>query len=328
MLSHSTDGVSEMACTAVVVHYGDVRPTLVQVEAVRSWADAVIVVANDGTLDDWFGQDPAVNWLTPDGNLGYGGAANYAAMFSESRVLALLNTDVSLPSGTARRAVQFLRADGSRGIVAPRLQRDGGLLLSGAGQVSPVVRRCRTREVRAESERCDWVSGAVMFITRECLRAIRFDERYFLGMEDVDFCFRAKAAGWSTHVLDDHETVHRGGEVIGPARWYYYAFRNPLWFAKVYTPPLSRTLLFGTSALLVARVAIADIIKRRGLARTSFAFRGLLDGLSLSPEPGTGPYQWEPVSADRMPWRARSYRLRSSEESRLTSTPHCLEAES
>jgi len=43
----------------------------------------------------------------------------------------------------------------------------------------------------------DWLLGAFLLIRRKTLEDIgSFDERFFLYFEDVDFCYRAKQAGW------------------------------------------------------------------------------------------------------------------------------------
>ena len=43
----------------------------------------------------------------------------------------------------------------------------------------------------------DWVSGTCLLVRRECLDDIRgFDTTFFAYSEDVDFCLRAKDAGW------------------------------------------------------------------------------------------------------------------------------------
>jgi N-acetylglucosaminyl-diphospho-decaprenol L-rhamnosyltransferase len=49
-----------------------------------------------------------------------------------------------------------------------------------------------------ESRPVPWVTGCCMLIRKECLDQLAgFDDEFFLYYEDVDFCRRAWAAGWS-----------------------------------------------------------------------------------------------------------------------------------
>ena len=48
----------------------------------------------------------------------------------------------------------------------------------------------------------EWVSGQCMLVRRECLVSVGlFDEQFGSYVEDVDLCYRARAAGWVVAVL-------------------------------------------------------------------------------------------------------------------------------
>jgi GT2 family glycosyltransferase len=77
----------------------------------------------------------------------------------------------------------------------------------------------------------DAVSGCVMLIRREVFDcAIDFDADYFFSFEDIDFCLRAKAAGFRSACVQEAFAYHEGGRSIGrrSARRVYYATRNHL----------------------------------------------------------------------------------------------------
>jgi GT2 family glycosyltransferase len=80
----------------------------------------------------------------------------------------------------------------------------------------------------------DAVSGCAMLVKREVIDAIGLlDEEYFFSFEDLDWCFRAREAGFKT-VLAAHATAyHEGGRSMGPRspQRLYYAARNHLRFA-------------------------------------------------------------------------------------------------
>ena len=68
-------------------------------------------------------------------------------------------------------------------------------------------------------------------IRAEVLRkAGLLDERFFFYFEDVEFCFRARAAGFACLCLPEAVAYHEGGVSIGrrSPRRVYFATRNHL----------------------------------------------------------------------------------------------------
>ena len=67
--------------------------------------------------------------------------------------------------------------------------------------------------------RCDWVSGACMMVRREVFERIGLiDEGFFLYYEEVDFCQRARQAGWEVWCVPDARVVHIEGAATGIRR--------------------------------------------------------------------------------------------------------------
>lgn len=82
--------------------------------------------------------------------------------------------------------------------------------------------------------RCDWVSGASMFVRREAFEQIGgFDEGFFLYFEEVDLCRRAREAGWEVWHMPSVRVVHLEGATTGinaprrrrPGYWFDSRFR-------------------------------------------------------------------------------------------------------
>jgi GT2 family glycosyltransferase len=70
--------------------------------------------------------------------------------------------------------------------------------------------------VRDETFETDWVAGASMIIRREVFRDIGLlDEGYYTYFDDIDFCFNAHRAGWSTWYVPASRVVHLVGQATG-----------------------------------------------------------------------------------------------------------------
>ena len=236
------------------------------------------------------------NWLRPARNLGYGAGLDFAIENSPARDLYLLtNNDVEFTESHIRDLLEAVELAPDIAVVAPLLMTPSGAIQHGPGRLSRWLRRpINTREASHSFVECDWVSGAVMLIRREAVHAIPFDGSFFLGWEDADWCTRVREAGWRCVLVGEVEVVHEGGTVIG-AWWYYYASRNATWYARRHTP-LRSPLVWLRAAALVPRVFAADVLKRRGYARSVWMLRGLRDAWRLGPELGAGPHEGEPFS--------------------------------
>jgi len=76
----------------------------------------------------------------------------------------------------------------------------------------------------------DFVSGSLMFIKKEVINKIGFfDESYFMYYEEVDFCFRAKRAGFRVGVDTQYQYQHFETSKENPKK-NQYLFLNHLKF--------------------------------------------------------------------------------------------------
>src|SRR5262249_25421828 len=175
---------------------------------------AIRRVIDGARWGDW------VEVLPLERNLGFAGGNNAALRDAMSPpgatdYILLLNPDTVARPGALRALVDFMERHPEVGIAGSRLEDpdgtpqrsafrfpswaselEGGLRL---GLVSRLLhRRVVAPPVRGEAHPCDWVAGASMMIRRAVFRDIGLlDDGYFLYFEEVDFCLRARRAGWS-----------------------------------------------------------------------------------------------------------------------------------
>jgi len=163
-------------------------------------------------------------------NVGFGRANNQALSLITGRYVLLLNTDAFVAPDTLRRSVAYMDANPTCGILGTRLiGRDGELQpgcrhfpnpwnvflhRAGVARFFPKVRMVDEPIGDISTPReCDWVPGCYMLIRKEVIdRCGLFDPRYFLYVEEVDFCRRAKSAGWKVVYFPETSVVHVGGE--------------------------------------------------------------------------------------------------------------------
>ncbi|ABW11569.1 putative glycosyltransferase [Parafrankia sp. EAN1pec] len=277
-----------MKTVAVIIHWGPPDPTIELATRLDGSVriDQVTVVANDRSERPG-GLAPGVSWLVPSRDLGFGGGFRHAAeAFPSASAYLLVDNDVWIDD-TAIAACLDLLAGTNIGVVAPTLVGDTGVRSAAARRtrflVAPKVLGHAPVDRPSEAR---WVAGAAMFIKAACHRRVPMDGRYFLGFEDVDFCHRARNAGWSV-VISPALAWHGGRDTVPPARYGYYEIRNRLWFTRVRHWPV-RTILVAlwTAVITLPRTVVLDLFRRRGTAVSALVLHGLVDGLGSLPPSG------------------------------------------
>ncbi len=141
-------------------------------------------------------------------NRGFAAGANLGikkALATGAEAVLLLNPDVKISS---HQISALAKAPGD--IVSPVLtfSRHGQKIFDYGGKVNPLTGR--TTHWENSQGRVDYVSGACMLVHRQVFAKIGFfDERFFLYLEDADFCLRAKTAGFKIAVAKDIVINHQ-----------------------------------------------------------------------------------------------------------------------
>jgi len=115
------------------------------------------------------------------------------------------------------------------------------------------------------------------------------DERFFFFVEETDFCFQARRAGWSTIHLPQVLVTHGGGQsakqVLPAARVEYWRSRYA-YFAKNHGLMTRLVLRFGLGVRLLvdwiaALLAVVFTLGRNGRWRNRFEVCSVLLGWHL-----------------------------------------------
>jgi N-acetylglucosaminyl-diphospho-decaprenol L-rhamnosyltransferase len=196
----------------------------------------VVVVDNasgDGSAAHLAQHHPGVKLVAHDRNAGFAGGNNLAARHARGRYLLLLNTDTVVqnsidPLVTLLEREPALGALGCRLVYADGRQQESighepgplrlalswlplGPLLPGW----PLMRRtvpATSPRYRAEAHGVDWISGAFLLTPRALWERMGgLDERYFMYLEDTDYCRRVRDAGHRIGYSPACTTVHLEG---------------------------------------------------------------------------------------------------------------------
>ena len=277
--------------TVVVVTYNSEPVIASCLDSCREYS--VILIDNasaDGTL--WVAQGyPNVRITANECNRGFAAAVNQGIAQSETDYILVLNPDVTLRDrveplaeacgreGAAAAAGQLIDEEGrpQRGFGIRRFPRPITLVFEvlGINRVFPwnSVNR-RYRELRRnlnEGEEVDQPAGAFLMLSRKAWESLNgFDETFYpVWFEDVDFCRRARDAGYKLIYDPAVKARHRGGQSVhtlpGECRELYW-YVSLLRYAVKHFRPLAFRAVSAAVALGAALRAIISLFAGRGAA--------------------------------------------------------------
>lgn len=265
--------------------------------------ERVVVVDNASTDGSASGLEmPGVplHVLRNEQNLGFAAGCNQGARGSRADYLLFLNPDTELHDGSLSIPVRYLDdpAHADVGIAGVQLLDEAGDvartcarfptpgraigMMAGLERIAPglVPGHFMDDWDHGDTRAVDQVMGA-FFLTRRPLfeQLGGFDERFFVYLEEVDYSFRAKQAGWATHFVADAQVFHRGcgtTQEIRDVRLFYILRSRALYFFK-HASPLQAGTYFGAMLTVECAARLAQALAHRSAA----AMRETLSGYQM-----------------------------------------------
>lgn len=183
----------------------------------------------DGIQEEISSRFPSVFGIDPGENAGFGRGNTIGFQKTPARYYLALNCDTVIPeqSGTIARMIRFMDDNPKIGCIGPKLLNSDGsvqyscyrfdllsILIKPFKQLRFDERyawvRKRTHRLlmrdfdHGKTQPVDWVLGAAMMVRKEVIEDVGwFDERYFMYLEDADWCRRMWGAGWPVYYVHD-----------------------------------------------------------------------------------------------------------------------------
>lgn len=210
--------------------------------------DAEVIIADNGSTDDSLdfvrAQYPGLRIIELDKNYGFAGGYNRALQQVQADYYVLLNDDVEVTPGWIEPVVAQMQQHPDTAICQPKLlmydQRDTFEYAGGAGGFLdkygyPFCRGRMFTSLEQDNGQYNtpgeifWASGAAMFVRADVWHQLGgLDDDFFAHMEEIDFCWRAKNAGYRVEYCPQSTVFHVGGGTLPKSnpRKTYLNFRN------------------------------------------------------------------------------------------------------
>ena len=220
----------------------------------------VIVVDNDSkdhSQEMVKSNFPHVKLIENKRNSGFSHGCNQGIRESQGRYILLLNPDTELTPGGFKKMIAFMDSRPEIGICGPKMvDRNGNLqfscrsfpsyltAISSSQSVlnrifpkNPLSRKYLLKDQdHSQIREVDWVSGSCLLVKREMLEKVGLlDQRFFMYVEDVDLCYRAKMADFSVFYFPPVLVIHYIGKstqkrklamLVEHHRSMYYFYRK------------------------------------------------------------------------------------------------------
>jgi GT2 family glycosyltransferase len=266
-----------MMLAVVIVNWNETNASIRALQSVHASSPVVSFLVDSDSADD---PSDTVARACPDvrierlpANLGYAAACNHgvrsAIAAGAERVLVMNNDAVLAPGALDRMDHAERERPGS--VIAPLIvyaDAPDEVWSAGGYLEPPCVRNHHlglgdTRNNYRAPRRVEWATGCALFFATETYRRVGpFDEAFFLYLEDVDWCLRARDVGVATWVVPEAVVMHDVSRSTGelPSETIrYLAYRNHFRLAFRHTHGWRRSPVFLELVATLAKIAVRTV---------------------------------------------------------------------
>ena len=254
------DNAVASVCAVVVTWHPDTAALEAMLQRVQPQVGALVLVdnaSNDPAIAELCARDPRINFLPQNTNLGLAAAFNRGierARAHHFKHVLLLDQD-SLPAESMvaelLRALTELAPSGRIAAVGPRFHDEHDRRDAPFVRIRfPFNRKFHCGANCPERVRCDFLISSGTLISLEALATIGgMDESLFIDNVDMEWCFRARAAGFALYGVCAARMEHRLGDarrrlpgaprgviVHSPQRLFFIMRNRLLLYRRASTP--------------------------------------------------------------------------------------------
>jgi GT2 family glycosyltransferase len=169
---------------------------------------------------------PYIKWIFNKTNKGFAGGMNSGIIEASGEVIVMMNPDVRFHNDNIQRAFDYLMSNPNVGLIGPKIVDEKGNIQDSCRRfMTPkeLLSRTCARVFRAKkvilnqnydyfsTQTTDWVIGAFMMVRHDALETVGLlDHKYFLYVEDMDWCKRFWDNGFQVVYYPLLEVIYEG----------------------------------------------------------------------------------------------------------------------
>ena len=234
--------------TIIILTYNSSRFIEELLKSLRDFANgAEILLVDNASSDDTvklakkFGSE--IKIIETGSNLGFAKGNNFGANKATGDYLLFLNSDTSFKNGKLSDMISVFEKNEKAGVVGGKLTGRDGTAEKSAGRFFNLIETLLmvlgldealgVRFSPSKLSKVDFVSGGFMMVRSKLFKSLNgFDENFFMYIEDMEFCYRAKKSGFETYFTPDVSISHVGQGSSSRAFAVANIYKGILYFYK------------------------------------------------------------------------------------------------
>ena len=153
-------------------------------------------------------------------NVGFAKGCNIGSKEAKGKYILFLNSDTETKDRGFLKMVEYLENNERIGILGGKLSNIDGSAQPSAGKFYTLFNLflmligaevfLGIRKSPNKTSKVEWVSGGCMMIKKSLFEKLSgFDEKFFMYIEDMELCYRAKKLGYTTYFYQDVKVLHK-----------------------------------------------------------------------------------------------------------------------
>ncbi|MBI4058004.1 glycosyltransferase family 2 protein [Candidatus Microgenomates bacterium] len=159
-------------------------------------------------------------------NLGFAKAVNQGVSTSRGTYLFITNDDVILEKDCIKNLIEFILAHPEIGVAGGKIYTTGTKKVwHPAPRYNFYTSLFRDAKDANITQEADWIPGSGLCTSKAIWKKLRgFDEGFFFSFEDLDFCVRAKQAGYKIIYYPQAILWHKDGTTVNRPEFAYFKY--------------------------------------------------------------------------------------------------------
>jgi GT2 family glycosyltransferase len=260
-------------------------------ETIKDIDYEIIVIDNassDNTVAFLQKKYPKINLVVNSENVGFARGVNQGIKKARGEFILLLNPDMRVLQGTINKSLAYLEKNSEIGILGcqflypnMRLQASFGNFPSlfteflqttylykflpwGRFIPESTISKKRFKKIH----KVDWLSGGFMILRRDVFKKIGlFDENFFMYLEDIDLCFRARKAGFKIIYFPKAQVIHHhmASTKKDPSRAIINELKSLIYYFKKYKKNIFilKILIYSKLYLQLSRYKLISLFRKK-----------------------------------------------------------------
>lgn len=273
----------------IVLNWNGLKDTIECLESLKkiTYPNYEVIVVDNGSkgndadvLEEKYGD--YIELIRNRENLGFTGGNNVAMRTVVERginYVLILNNDVVVEKNFLEPLIEDILRDENIGVIGPAnyYYYEPQKILHSGGKINYWKGKAVGLNLLESSKELNSLAGCCLLIRKEVIDQIGyFYEPYFLNFEEVDYCLRAKKAGFKISYEPKSKVWHKTQATLDkiPAAQCYYFYRNKFLFIKRNAPFYIKYPFYFYYSLYLIFKFIEKLI--RGDRLTAFSIRDAL----------------------------------------------------